>query len=160
MSYFVNKKIKLIPWTRAARGGNIWQLSSVSVLVHVTFTSWRGFCRSLISVICLCLLSVSASQARDLLSKMLIIDPAKRISVDEALQHPYINVWYDPAEVEAVSRASAELRIDHFPELGPLLPSFIGQHCLQLLHICSVLPETITMTPLSLQSVPHSHISF
>lgn len=34
---------------------------------------------------------------------MLIIDPAKRISVDEALQHPYINVWYDPAEVEAVS---------------------------------------------------------
>lgn len=46
----------------------------------------------------------AASQARDLLSKMLIIDPAKRISVDEALQHPYINVWYDPAEVEAVSQ--------------------------------------------------------
>uniref|UniRef100_A0A671M3H2 Stress-activated protein kinase JNK n=1 Tax=Sinocyclocheilus anshuiensis TaxID=1608454 RepID=A0A671M3H2_9TELE len=45
----------------------------------------------------------NASQARDLLSKMLIIDPAKRISVDEALQHPYINVWYDPTEVEAVS---------------------------------------------------------
>lgn len=49
-------------------------------------------------------LQITASQARDLLSKMLIIDPAKRISVDEALQHPYINVWYDPAEVEAVSR--------------------------------------------------------
>uniref|UniRef100_A0AAY5EA01 Stress-activated protein kinase JNK n=1 Tax=Electrophorus electricus TaxID=8005 RepID=A0AAY5EA01_ELEEL len=44
---------------------------------------------------------LKASQARDLLSKMLIIDPAKRISVDEALQHPYINVWYDPSEVEA-----------------------------------------------------------
>eukprot|EP00064_Thunnus_orientalis_P000523 superscaffoldBa00000026_g524 len=41
------------------------------------------------------------SQARDLLSKMLVIDASKRISVDEALQHPYINVWYDPAEVEA-----------------------------------------------------------
>lgn len=50
----------------------------------------------------------TASQARDLLSKMLIIDPAKRISVDEALQHPYINVWYDPAEVEAVSEPLLE----------------------------------------------------
>lgn len=45
----------------------------------------------------------AASQARDLLSKMLVIDASKRISVDEALQHPYINVWYDPTEVEAVS---------------------------------------------------------
>ena len=34
---------------------------------------------------------------------MLVIDASKRISVDEALQHPYINVWYDPTEVEAVS---------------------------------------------------------
>ncbi|KAM3863268.1 mitogen-activated protein kinase 8 isoform 3-T3 [Diretmus argenteus] len=42
-----------------------------------------------------------ASQARDLLSKMLVIDASKRISVDVALKHPYINVWYDPAEVEA-----------------------------------------------------------
>lgn len=44
-----------------------------------------------------------ASQARDLLSKMLVVDPDKRISVDEALRHPYITVWYDPAEAEAVS---------------------------------------------------------
>lgn len=62
----------------------------------------------------------TASQARDLLSKMLIIDPAKRISVDEALQHPYINVWYDPAEVEAVSRPLAELCIDYYLKLNPL----------------------------------------
>lgn len=51
-------------------------------------------------------ISSSASQARDLLSKMLVIDASKRISVDEALQHPYINVWYDPTEVEAVSTHS------------------------------------------------------
>uniref|UniRef100_A0A8C9G048 Stress-activated protein kinase JNK n=1 Tax=Pavo cristatus TaxID=9049 RepID=A0A8C9G048_PAVCR len=42
-----------------------------------------------------------SSQARDLLSKMLVVDPDKRISVDEALRHPYITVWYDPAEAEA-----------------------------------------------------------
>lgn len=39
------------------------------------------------------------AQARNLLSKMLIVDPEQRISVDEALQHPYINVWFDPGEV-------------------------------------------------------------
>ncbi|NP_001080184.1 mitogen-activated protein kinase 8 [Xenopus laevis] len=44
---------------------------------------------------------LKASQARDLLSKMLVIDASKRISVDDALQHPYINVWYDPLEAEA-----------------------------------------------------------
>ncbi|CAB1430083.1 unnamed protein product [Pleuronectes platessa] len=55
---------------------------------------------------------LKASQARDLLSKMLIIDPAKRISVDEALQHPYINVWYDPAEVEAPPPAIYDKQLD------------------------------------------------
>lgn len=48
-------------------------------------------------------LSNVASQARDLLSKMLVIDPECRISVQEALNHPYIHVWYDPAEADAVS---------------------------------------------------------
>uniref|UniRef100_A0A8C4Q7M4 Stress-activated protein kinase JNK n=1 Tax=Eptatretus burgeri TaxID=7764 RepID=A0A8C4Q7M4_EPTBU len=44
---------------------------------------------------------LKASQARELLSKMLVIDPARRINVDQALAHPYINIWYDPSEVEA-----------------------------------------------------------
>uniref|UniRef100_A0AAY5F2C7 Stress-activated protein kinase JNK n=1 Tax=Electrophorus electricus TaxID=8005 RepID=A0AAY5F2C7_ELEEL len=47
---------------------------------------------------------LKTSQARDLLSKMLVIDPECRISVQEALSHPYIHVWYDPAEADAVSR--------------------------------------------------------
>lgn len=34
---------------------------------------------------------------------MLVIDPERRISVDDALLHPYINVWYDEVEVNAVS---------------------------------------------------------
>lgn len=50
-----------------------------------------------------CLFDVTASQARDLLSKMLVIDPERRISVDDALLHHYINVWYDEGEVHAVS---------------------------------------------------------
>jgi c-Jun N-terminal kinase len=34
---------------------------------------------------------------------MLVIDPEKRMSVDEALNHPYINVWFEDSEVNAVS---------------------------------------------------------
>jgi hypothetical protein len=34
---------------------------------------------------------------------MLVIDPEKRITTTEALQHPYINVWYDEQEVNGVS---------------------------------------------------------
>uniref|UniRef100_A0A8C6NK44 Stress-activated protein kinase JNK n=1 Tax=Nothobranchius furzeri TaxID=105023 RepID=A0A8C6NK44_NOTFU len=55
---------------------------------------------------------LKASQARDLLSKMLVIDASKRISVDEALQHPYINVWYDPAEVEAPPPKTLDKQLD------------------------------------------------
>lgn len=47
-----------------------------------------------------------ASQARDLLSQMLVIDPAHRISVEQALLHSYINVWYEESEVNAVSVVS------------------------------------------------------
>lgn len=44
-----------------------------------------------------------AEQARLLLSRMLVIDPERRISVDDALMHPYINIWYEEGEVNAVS---------------------------------------------------------
>ncbi|KAG8883984.1 Mitogen-activated protein kinase [Tulasnella sp. 331] len=36
--------------------------------------------------------------AIDLLSKMLAFDPAKRISCEEALNHPYFSVWHDPSD--------------------------------------------------------------
>lgn len=49
---------------------------------------------------------LKASQARDLLSRMLVVDPEHRISVDQALVHSYIKVWYDDSEVNAVSMKS------------------------------------------------------
>ena len=51
-------------------------------------------------------------QARDLLSKMLVIDPLKRITVTQALNHPYVQVWFDAAEVEAPAPAQYDLTID------------------------------------------------
>ena len=63
--------------------------------------AWRQECPAvLIASFPFCF---TASQARDLLSRMLVIDPERRISVDDALLHNYINVWYDEGEVNAVS---------------------------------------------------------
>ncbi|KAF6039081.1 MAPK10 [Bugula neritina] len=43
--------------------------------------------------------TLNANMARDLLKKMLVIDPRNRISVDEAINHPYIRVWFEDDEV-------------------------------------------------------------
>lgn len=37
-------------------------------------------------------------QALDLLERMLAFDPRERITVDEALAHPYLSIWHDPAD--------------------------------------------------------------
>lgn len=36
--------------------------------------------------------------ALDLLRRLLAFDPAERITCEEALQHPYLSVWHDPAD--------------------------------------------------------------
>lgn len=43
--------------------------------------------------------------ALDLLERMLTLDPFERITVDEALKHPYLKVWHDPQdEPECLSK--------------------------------------------------------
>ena len=36
--------------------------------------------------------------ALDLLDKMLTLDPFQRITVNEALNHPYLAIWHDPQD--------------------------------------------------------------
>lgn len=36
--------------------------------------------------------------ALDLLDRMLAFDPASRISVEEALEHPYLHIWHDASD--------------------------------------------------------------
>lgn len=53
--------------------------------------------------------------AIDLLSKMLCFDPSKRISCEQALEHPYLQVWHDPADepvCEAVCRFANIVQFD------------------------------------------------
>ncbi|VDO84256.1 unnamed protein product [Soboliphyme baturini] len=45
----------------------------------------------------------TANEVRDLLSKLLVIKPEPRNSVEEVLQHPSVNVWFDGPEINALS---------------------------------------------------------
>lgn len=62
---------------------------------------------------------LNARNARDLLSKMLVIDPRNRITVDEALEHPYIKLWYQEGEVDAPKLALCE-NLDREEDLNDL----------------------------------------
>ncbi|XGW28776.1 hypothetical protein V3C99_008512 [Haemonchus contortus] len=45
--------------------------------------------------------NLTAEWGRDLLAKMLVINPDNRYSVEESLNHPYVKVWFRDEEVNA-----------------------------------------------------------
>ncbi|KAH0942866.1 hypothetical protein HID58_002503 [Brassica napus] len=55
--------------------------------------------------------------AIDLLQKMLVLDPSKRISVVEALQHPYMAPLYDP-NANPPAQVPIDLDVDEDEDLG------------------------------------------
>ncbi|XP_050409210.1 mitogen-activated protein kinase 1 [Patella vulgata] len=56
-------------------------------------------------------------KALDLLDKMLIFNPQKRITVEESLAHPYLEQYYDPAdEPVAVEPFTFEMELDDLPK--------------------------------------------
>jgi serine/threonine protein kinase len=45
--------------------------------------------------------------ALDALSKMLCFDPARRMSCEEALEHPFLKTWRDPSDEPICEKASS-----------------------------------------------------
>lgn len=58
-------------------------------------------------------------QALDLLERMLTFDPQKRITVDEALEHPYLSIWHDPSD-EPVCSEKFDFSFESVNEMGEL----------------------------------------
>lgn len=58
-------------------------------------------------------MTIVADCARDLIARMLVIDYHNRISVKDALAHPYVHLWYDSAEVEAPPPARYDSSVEN-----------------------------------------------
>ena len=54
--------------------------------------------------------------ALDLLDKMLTFNPHKRIEVEQALAHPYLEQYYDPSDEVRACTHPAEWPCRHVPE--------------------------------------------
>lgn len=50
----------------------------------------------------------ASPEALDFLAKTLTFDPKKRLTVDQALEHPYLSAYHDPEDEPAVSSLDSE----------------------------------------------------
>lgn len=57
------------------------------------------------------------ANALDLLDKMLAFNPDRRITVEEALRHPYLELYYDPADEPVAEQPfTFEVELDDLPK--------------------------------------------
>uniref|UniRef100_A0AC35GCN0 Protein kinase domain-containing protein n=1 Tax=Panagrolaimus sp. PS1159 TaxID=55785 RepID=A0AC35GCN0_9BILA len=68
------------------------------------------------------------SNARDLISRMLVIDPNYRISIQNALQHPYVRLWRKDEEVNAPAMLIYGANIDGVQHYVETWKQMIFQH--------------------------------
>lgn len=61
----------------------------------------------------------ASPDALDLLARMLVFDPAHRITVEDALEHPYLRVWHDPAD-EPVCPTKFDFSFESLPDLASM----------------------------------------
>ena len=71
--------------------------------------------------------------ALDLLERLLAFDPAERITVEEALEHPYLAIWHDPND-EPECPTPFDFSFEHINDMAqmkrmaPPTPTFPSCH--------------------------------
>ncbi|KAL3235185.1 hypothetical protein RNJ44_02973 [Nakaseomyces bracarensis] len=110
--------------------------------------------------------------ALDLLERMLAFDPQERITVEEALEHPYLSIWHDAAD-EPVCNEKFEFSFESVNEMEdlkrmvvdevqsfrefvrqPLLEEQLQEECRQENEETFQMPESSNASPEQLQHQP------
>jgi mitogen-activated protein kinase 7 len=64
--------------------------------------------------------------ALDLLDKMLAFDPSSRISVEEALEHPYLQIWHDASD-EPVCPTTFDFQFEVLDDVGDMRRAILDE---------------------------------